>query len=139
MVNTSNSAILLYAVAGAVALAYVPYLPVAAARARIGTEALKAPRGTFDRLPAYAQRALWAHQNSFESMAVFAASALTAYAAGVDSLWATRAAIAYLGARLLYSVFYIADLPLARSLMFVVGTLGCGTLFVLSFGALNAP
>ncbi|MBW4497264.1 MAG: MAPEG family protein [Oscillatoria princeps RMCB-10] len=125
------SAILLYAIVAAAVLIYVPFLVVGLARVQVGYD-ISAPRAMFDKLPPYAQRATWAHQNSFETFMVFAAAALMAYATGVDSDWAARAAIAFVAARLLYSVFYIANVPLGRSLMFGIGTLSTGTLFVLS-------
>ncbi|WP_017720105.1 MAPEG family protein [Kamptonema formosum] len=125
------SAILLYAIVAAAVLIYVPFLLVGYARAQVGYD-ISAPRAMFDKLPPYAQRATWAHQNSFETFMVFAAAALMAYATGVDSDLAAWAALAFVAARLLYSVFYIANVPLARSLMFGIGTLSTGTLFVLS-------
>ena len=101
------------------------------ARARAGYD-VSAPRAMFDKLPPYGQRATWAHQNSFEAFMVFAAAALMAYVTGVNSPTAAWAAIAFLVARLLYSIFYILNIPLLRSLMYAIGSLGSGTLFVLS-------
>ena len=131
------STILFDAIAAAAALVYAPFLVVAYARLQIGYD-LSAPRAMFDRLPAYAQRASWAHQNSFETFVVFAAAALMADATGVDSAAAARAAIAFVIARLLFSVFYILDLPLSRSLMFAIGSFCTATLFVLSLIAANS-
>lgn len=123
--------IFLYSIAAAAVLIYVPYLLVAYARARIGYD-FSAPRAMFDKLPPYAQRATWAHQNSFESFMIFAAAALMAYVTGVNSSMATTAAIAFIPARLLYSTFYIVNIPLLRSLMFGVGSFSSATLFYLS-------
>jgi uncharacterized MAPEG superfamily protein len=63
---------------------------------------------------------------------IFAAAALMAYVTGVNSGIAALAAIAFVVARLLYSIFYILDIPLLRSLMFGIGSLSSGTLIVLS-------
>ncbi|WP_066384027.1 MULTISPECIES: MAPEG family protein [unclassified Anabaena] len=123
--------IFLYAIAAAAILIYLPFLVVGYARARVGYD-VSAPRAMFDKLPAYAQRATWAHQNSFEAFMVFAAAALMAYVTGVNSSTAAWAAIAFVVARLLYSMFYILNIPLLRSLMFGIGSLSCGTLIVLS-------
>ena len=60
------SAVLLYSIAAAAMLIYLPFVLVAYARASLGYEALSNPRTVFDKLPTYAQRATWAHQNSFE-------------------------------------------------------------------------
>ncbi|TAE54953.1 MAG: MAPEG family protein [Nostocales cyanobacterium] len=123
--------IFLYAIAAAAILIYVPYLLVALGRAQVGYD-ISAPRAMFDKLPAYAQRATWAHQNSFEAFMIFAAAALMAYVTGVNSQSGVLAAIAFVIARLLYSVFYITNIPILRSLMFGIASFGSGTLFYLS-------
>ncbi|BAY46778.1 hypothetical protein SAMD00079811_43910 [Scytonema sp. HK-05] len=123
--------IFLYSIAAAVVLIYLPFLVVSYARARVGYD-MSAPRAMFDKLPPYAQRATWAHQNSFEAFMIFAAAALMAYVTGVNSPLAIGAVIAFLVARLLYSIFYILNIPVLRSLMFVVGSLGYAALIVLS-------
>jgi uncharacterized MAPEG superfamily protein len=123
--------IFLYSIAAAVVLIYLPFLVVGYARARVGYDT-SAPRAMFDKLPPYAQRATWAHQNSFEAFMIFAAAALMAYVTSVNSLTAAVAAIAFVVARLLYSIFYIVNIPLLRSLMFAIGSLSSGTLIFLS-------
>jgi uncharacterized MAPEG superfamily protein len=129
--NLSVSLILLYSIVGAVILAYAPFLVVAWGRFQNGYDQ-SAPRAMFDKLPAYAQRATWAHQNSFEALTIYGLAALMAYATGVESDWAKIAAIAFIVARLLYSIFYIANIPLLRSAMFAIGSLSGWTLFALS-------
>lgn len=129
--NLSVSLILLYSIVGAVILAYAPFLVVAWGRLQNGYDQ-SAPRAMFDKLPAYAQRATWAHQNSFEALTIYGMAALMAYATGVESDWAKIAAIAFIVARSLYSVFYIANIPLLRSAMFAIGSLSGWTLFALS-------
>jgi uncharacterized MAPEG superfamily protein len=124
-------AIFLYSIVAAVVLIYLPFLVVGYARARVGYDT-SAPRAMFDKLPPYAQRATWAHQNSFEAFMIFSAAALMAYVTKVNSTIAVYAAIAYLVARLLYSVFYILNIPLLRSLMFAIGSLSYATLFYFS-------
>ncbi|MDM3852068.1 MAG: MAPEG family protein [Aphanizomenon gracile PMC649.10] len=124
-------AIFLYSIVVAAILVYLPYLLVAFARVQIGYD-LSAPRAMFDKLPPYAQRATWAHENSFEGFMVFAAAALMAYVTGVNSIEAVTAAIAFNIARLLYSIFYITNIPLLRSLMFGIASFSSGTLFYLS-------
>ncbi|WP_319421425.1 MAPEG family protein [Pleurocapsa sp. FMAR1] len=129
--NLSVSVILLYSIVGAVILVYAPFLVVAWGRLQTGYDQ-SAPRAMFDKLPAFAQRATWAHQNSFEALTIYGLAALMAYATRVDSDWAKIAAIAFLVARLLYSVFYILNIPIGRSLMFALGSLCGWTLFALS-------
>jgi uncharacterized MAPEG superfamily protein len=129
--NLSVDLILLSSIFGAVILAYAPFLVVAWGRLKIGYDQ-SAPRAMFEQLPDYAKRATWAHQNSFEALTIYGLAALMAYATRVESTWATIAAIAFLVARLLYSVFYILNFPIGRSLMFAIGSLCGWTLFGLS-------
>lgn len=124
--------IFLYSIAAAAILIYLPFLVVAYARVRIGYEMFSTPRAMVDKLPPYAQRATWAHQNTFEAFMVFAVAALMAYVTGVNSSIAQVAAIAFVIARFLYSIFYILNIPLLRSLMFAIGILGSATLIFLS-------
>lgn len=132
----SVSALLLYSIAAAAFSVYVPFLVVAYGRLQVGYDT-RSPRALFDKLPPYAQRATWAHQNSFESFMLFAAAALMAYVTQQDSLLAAGAAIAYLVARLLFSLFYILNIPVARSLMFGIGTLCIATLMGTSLTSLH--
>lgn len=129
--NLPVDLILLGSIFGAVILTYAPFLVVGWGRLQAGYDQ-SAPRAMFDKLPAYAQRASWAHQNSFEALTIYGLFALMAYATGVESDWAKIAAIAFLVARLLYSVFYIANIPLLRSMMFAIGSLSGWALFGLS-------
>lgn len=123
--------IFLYSIAAAAVLIYLPFLVVGYARVRVGYD-VSAPRAMFDKLPPYGQRATWAHQNSFEAFIVFSAAALMAYVTGVTSQIAIWAAIAFVVARLLYSIFYILNIPLLRSLMFAIASTSSATLFILS-------
>jgi uncharacterized MAPEG superfamily protein len=127
----STQTILLGAIAAAAILVYLPFLVVGYARFRIGYDP-SAPRALFDKLPAYGQRATWAHQNSWESFMIFSVAALMAYVTNQSSELANWAAIAYIPARLLYSVFYILNVPLLRSPMFGIGSLCSFTLIGLS-------
>jgi uncharacterized MAPEG superfamily protein len=135
--SLSTPTVLLWGIAIAALLVYLPFLVVAYGRVQVGYD-IAAPRAMFDKLPAFAQRATWAHQNSFEAFSLFAAGALMAYVTGVDSSLATVAAIAHLAARFFYSVFYILNVPLLRSFMYAIGALGTATLIVLSLLQLNA-
>ncbi|MBE9210197.1 MAPEG family protein [Nostoc sp. LEGE 06077] len=123
--------IFLYCIAAAAVLIYLPFLVVGYARVSVGYD-ISAPRAMFDKLPPYAQRATWAHQNSFETFMIFAVAAMMAYITQVNSPVAVVAAIAFVVARLLYSIFYILNIPLLRSLMFAIGSLSSATLFFFS-------
>ena len=123
---------LLGAIAIAAFLIYLPYLLVAYARIQGGMTYLEKPRAMDTSLPDYAQRANWAHKNSFEAFIIFSAAAGMAYATGVESNLAGWAALLFLAARSLYSPFYILNIPLGRGLMFGIGSLCSFTLFSLS-------
>lgn len=138
LLQVSMPSIFLFCIAIAAFLVYAPFLLVAYARVTIGPEALATPRAVVDKLPPYAQRATWAHQNAFEAFSLFAPAALMAYVTGVDSTLAAGAAIAFLIARLLHSVFYILNIPLARAFMFAIGSLSIATLIIFSLLQVNA-
>ncbi len=118
-------------------LIYLPFLAVAYARLSLGYDQ-SAPRAMFDKLPPYAQRATWAHQNSFETFMIFAVAALMAYVTGVNSPIAAWAALTFITVRLFYSVFYILNIPILRSLMYATGLACSCTLFVLSIIQANS-
>jgi len=122
---------LLVSVALAAVLVYLPFFAVGYGRFSIGYDK-SAPRAMLEKLPPFAQRATWAHENAFESMILYAPAALMAYITGQESTLALGAVVAYLAARALYPVFYILDVPLLRSLMFATANLGTLTLYVLS-------
>lgn len=126
--NFTASQILLYGIAIAAGLVYLPYLVVAYGRVSIGID-MNAPRAMFDRLPDYAKRATWAHQNSIEVFALFAAAALTTYIANVASDRTSLYVLAFLATRVLFSLFYILNLPLLRSPMWAIGMVCIAGLF----------
>jgi uncharacterized MAPEG superfamily protein len=129
--NLSVSAILLYSIVAAAISVYLPFLLVGYARAKVGYDT-SAPRAMFDQLPDYAKRATWAHQNGYENFMIYSSAALMAYVTGVSSSLAANCAIAFVILRLLFSLFSITNIPIARSLMFGLGSLCTYTLFGLS-------
>ena len=128
----SSPQILLYGIAIAAGLVYLPYILVAYGRLSIGYD-MSSPRAMFDRLPDYAKRATWAHQNSFEVFALFTAAALTAYVSNIASDKTSLYVLVFLAARFLFSLFYIVDLPWLRSPMWAVSMVCIGSLFIASF------
>jgi uncharacterized MAPEG superfamily protein len=124
--------VLLYSIAIASVLIYLPFLLVAYGRFQIGLEALSKPRALVDKLPEFVQRANAAHQNAFETFSTFSIAALMGYVTGLESTSAAWAAIAFVIARTFYPVFYVANIPLLRSLMFGIGSISTATLFVQS-------
>ncbi len=122
----------LLSIAAAMVLVYLPFGVVGYARARVGYD-MSAPRALFDKLPPYAQRATWAHQNGFETFGIFTAAALIAYVTrphldpwyfglNGDEAVAVLCAVFLVG-RLFYNLAYIADIPIGRSLSYLAGSL----------------
>ncbi|MEH6461483.1 MAPEG family protein [Chitinimonas sp. JJ19] len=79
-----------------------------------------------------AARAVGAHQNAFEALPAFAVAVLVAVQAGVPVAQVDIAAMVFIVARVLHGVCYLADLPRARSLSWVVGLLSVIALFVMA-------
>jgi uncharacterized MAPEG superfamily protein len=129
--NLSTSTILLGSIAAAAALVYFPYLVVAITRFQVGFD-ISAPRAAFDKMPDYGKRATWAHQNSWEAFILYSAAALMAYTTHQESATVVNCAIGFTAARLFYSIFYIINFPIGRSLMFGVGSVAIFTLMSMS-------
>ncbi|MGD1809583.1 MAPEG family protein [Dapis sp. BLCC M126] len=128
--------ILLDAIVIGAILVYAPFLVVAYGRIKVGYD-LAAPRALFEKLPDYAKRATWAHQNSFETFILFAAASFMAYLTEQNSVLAIGAAVAFIIGRFFYSIFYILDVPIGRSLMFAISSSGTAILFILSLISVN--
>ncbi|MFM1841421.1 MAG: hypothetical protein RLZZ490_152, partial [Cyanobacteriota bacterium] len=122
------SQMLLLGIALMAGLIYVPYLIVAYGRVSIGID-MNTPRAMLDRLPDYAKRATWAHQNSFESFALFTAAALCVYVSDTATEKTSLYVLVYLAARTLFTLFYLLDWPWLRSPMWAVSMVCIGGLF----------
>ena len=88
------SSILLNCIVIAAVLVYAPFLVVAYGRLKVGYDQV-APRAMFEKLPDYAKRATWAHQNSFETFIVFTAACFMAYLTQQDSILAIGSAVCF--------------------------------------------
>ena len=77
-------------------------------------------------------RAHAAHLNGFESFPAFVAGVLMAQLAGVPAETVTPLAIAFVVARVLHGVFYLADKQSLRSFSWLVGMLCAVALMVLA-------
>ncbi|AFZ48859.1 MAPEG family protein [Dactylococcopsis salina] len=135
--ETSTQAVLLYSLAGGAILIYLPFFAVGWGRLQVGYD-YQSPRAMLEKLPAYAKRATWAHQNGFESFTFYAPAAISAYVTQVDSQLALSVAIAYVIARFFYPIFYITNIAPARSLMFAIGSLSSMILYGLSILEINS-
>jgi uncharacterized MAPEG superfamily protein len=74
-------------------------------------------------LSVWAQRAIKAHGNAVENLAIFAPIVLTAHVLGISNAATKAAVVVYFIARLLHYVVYSAGIPAARTLTFTAGWL----------------
>ncbi|MCG3173939.1 MAG: hypothetical protein GMKNLPBB_02151 [Myxococcota bacterium] len=112
-------------------LLYVTKVPVAVAMNQLGGYDNHHPRDQQAKLQGWGRRALAAHLNAFENFPGFAAGVLIAHAGGGNPQAASLLSIAYVAARVLYTVFYIADIPWLRSTVWFVGVGASGGLMLL--------
>lgn len=91
------------------------------------------PRTFLATLEGYRKRANAFQMNSFEVTPAFAAAVIIAYVVNnAEPATIDRLAIAWVTSRLLYLIFYIADLALLRSLVWFLGMGLIITIFVVS-------
>ncbi|WP_025995655.1 MAPEG family protein [Pseudomonas viridiflava] len=103
-------------------------LPIACAGiAKIGSGKFKAgnnhdPRAFLDKLEGFPKRAHAAQLNSYEVTPAFAAAVIIAHVAGNAQLVTIDVlAVLFITSRLLYIIFYLADLAAMRSIIWLVG------------------
>ena len=83
------------------------------------------PRIQSSQLEGIGARAFAAHKNSWEAVIMFAPVVLMAHLAGANAEQSAMAATGFVIARLVYMLFYLADLALLRSLVFTAGFACC--------------
>ena len=76
------------------------------------------------------QRAYWAQLNAFEAFPLFAAAVIIAHLARAPQTWVDGLAVAFIAFRIIYTLAYIYDKPLVRSLVWTGGLLCVIGLFV---------
>lgn len=81
-----------------------------------------APRDYLNKLTGVHQRAYWAALNSFEAFAPFAAAVIIALFLGHVNVYTINVlSVCFIVVRVLYGICYIANFPMLRSLIWVVG------------------
>ena len=104
------------------ALFWVPYVLNRMVMFGLGdTIAGNAPDGSGHSI--WAQRAIKAHYNAVENLAIFAPIVLTAHVLGISNGATKTAVVVYFFARLIHFVVYSAGIPAARTLAFTAGWL----------------
>lgn len=106
-------------------LIFVAKAPVARAMIKEGQGHYdnRHPRAQQARLTGFGARALAAHLNSFEAFPLFAAGVLMAHVGNAPDRLVDGLAVTFVLARVLYLIFYWADLHWQRSVVWVVGLL----------------
>ena len=101
---------------------------------------LAALRSMFDRFPAWGKRASWAQQNSFEAFTIHAPAALLAVVAVLNGQTlpsiTVAVALAHPALRVVYISAYLFNVPLARSVAWLLGLLCSGILYGVGLAAM---
>ena len=94
----------------------------------------------FDRFPAWGKRASWAQQNSFEAFTIHAPAALLAVVAVLNGQTlpsiTVAVALAHPALRVAYISAYLFNVPIARSVAWLLGLLCSGILYGVGLAAL---
>lgn len=102
---------------------WIPYI-LAEIRTRGLSRAVGYPTGSFDDLPAWAQRGQRAHMNMVENLAPFAALVLVAHALGISNAMTVLGAQLFFWTRIVHAVVMYAAIPWVRTLAFAIGWIG---------------
>ena len=82
---------------------------------------MSAPRALFDELPDFGKRAVWCHQNCWESISIHAPACLLCLITLPDSNSSLIAACIHPFLRFLYIGAYVFNIPIARGLLWASG------------------
>ena len=107
---------------GVVLLSIIP-LTIGRVKAGYSVENMSAPRALFEELPAFGKRAVWCHQNCWESISLHAPACLLCLITLTDSNIAIIAAWIHPIFRFFYIGAYVFNIPTARGLMWASGIL----------------
>ena len=89
------------------------------------------PRDQMAKLTGWGRRAFGLHQNTIEAFPTFAAAVIIAHLAGANPTISSYLAIAFLVARVLFGVLYLADKASLRSTVWMLGIFCVAGLFIL--------
>ena len=105
---------------GVVLLSIIP-LTISRIKAGYSFENMSTPRALFDELPDFGKRAVWCHQNCWESLSIHAPACILCLIASTDSNSAIVAAWTHPLLRFLYIGAYVFNIPTARGLIWASG------------------
>lgn len=89
------------------------------------------PRIQYTLLDGIGARACGAQKNAWEAAIMFTAAVMVAHLGGADPRLSSILAVTFVALRILHAVFYLADKPALRTLVFVSGTVCAVALFLL--------
>jgi uncharacterized MAPEG superfamily protein len=110
--------------------AILPYVWAGVAKYPLGAYDNRNPRDYLEKLSGRPKRAHWAQLNAWEAFAPFAAAVIIAHLAKADQAVVNALAMAFIAARVLHGLFYIADQATLRSLAWTAGFVCVIGLFV---------
>jgi uncharacterized MAPEG superfamily protein len=108
-----------------VLLPYFVKIPMSYAMQKAGGYDNNYPREQQARLTGFGARAFAAHQNCFESLAVFSTAALAAIATNHVTATVQTLAIIYVVSRVLYNFLYLMNWAALRSTVWFIGLVCC--------------
>ena len=109
----------------AVLIPYLAKAPVAFAQNKLEGYDNKHPRDQQSKLTGFGARALAAHQNSFESLTVFAVALAVVIATNNVYQATEMLAVVHIITRVLYCIFYYINQDILRSLVWLIGYVSC--------------
>jgi uncharacterized MAPEG superfamily protein len=111
----------------------MPILTVLVAKLHRGYDN-RDPRGWLEQQQGLRRRADYAHRNHFEAFPFFAAATIIAHQLNAPQDAVDMLAIGFIAARIAYTLFYLADRFVLRSLAFIIAY-GCvvGLFFLAAF------
>ena len=98
-------------------------IPLTLGRIKAGysMENMSSPRALFDELPDFGKRAVWCHQNCWESISIHAPACLLCLITIPDSNTSLIAAWIHPLLRFFYIGAYVFNIPIARGLIWAAG------------------
>ena len=123
---------LLLCAAIAILLPYLAKAPVAIAMNRLGGYDNRHPRSQQTQLTGFGARALAAHQNCFEALAVFAIALAVVLGTNTINPTTQILAVTHIVARIAYCICYYFDWHIARSSVWLVGLVSALSMVVVS-------
>jgi len=117
----------------AVVMPYLARIPAVIELNKLGGYDNKHPRQQQTQLTGLGARALAAHQNCFESLAVFAVALAVVLGTNNVNAVTETLAMSHIVARVLFCAFYYLNLDIMRSIMWVVGISTAIAMIAVSF------